>query len=162
MDQDQQNSQTSPQQEGTQSIPSPLQTSATPTPQSEPEKKPVQPQTAPVQQSTNQIPKKLPSIWQKMIPVLIIAFLAILTGISLFLVIQNINNQEEPPKPITVVVTPTPTPTPIRNATIVSASPQFTEFVNAISTLSATINEFERDDPSLSPPSFTLPLGFPK
>jgi hypothetical protein len=161
MDQNQQNNQIPTPQADTQPVPPPVTST---TPSSQPQSaasQPPQTQTSEAQQPSNNIPKKFPSIWQKMIPILIIALLAILTGTALFFVLHNINNQEEPPEPITVVVTPTPTPTPIRNATVVSTSPQFTEFVHAISTLSTTINEFERDDPSLSPPSLILPLGFP-
>jgi hypothetical protein len=103
--------------------------------------------------------RRIPVTWEKIIP-LILACLAIMTGIGLFVILQKINNNTFVPTPITIVVTPTPSPTPIRNATNISTTSAFLTLQENISKLNTTINEFEKDDPSLSPPSLVLPLGF--
>ncbi len=121
---------------------------------------PVTPQpSTPVSEATPSVTKKIPVTWEKIIP-LVLACLAILTGIGVFMAIQGINNRTFEPKPITIVVTPTPSPTPIRNITNLSTSSAYTAFTDAVASLSSNIQEFEKEDPSLSPPTLVLPLGF--
>lgn len=122
---------------------------------------PVTPQeTHPVPQANPMPPvQKIPITWEKIIP-LVLACLAILTGIGVFITIQRINNRAFEPTPITIVVTPTPSPTPIRNVTNLSTSSAYMAFNDSVASLSTKIQEFEKDDPSLSPPSLVLPLGF--
>lgn len=136
--------------------------STQPVEQQTPEPIPAEPS---VQESTT-VPvlksfQKIPVAWEKLLP-LILASLAILTGISLFLIIQRINYQVEEPKLVTIIVTPTPSPTPLRIATNLSTSSAYLSFNEQVSSLSANITTFEREDPSLFPPSLVLPLGFQK
>lgn len=118
-------------------------------------------QISPPSTPVSPVPVKLPSEIKKFWPFMI-ALLAILTGITVFLVIQRLQPPKPTPGPVTIVITPTPTPTPIRQATVVSTSQTFMDFQTEIASFSAGVKEYEKDDPMLSPPILTLPLGFTK
>lgn len=68
------------------------------------------------------------------------------------------------PKEVAVVPTPTPTaaptPTPIRQPSAIAALPEFMQFKASVATLSAAIAGYNPQDPSLTPPTLVLPLGF--
>lgn len=68
------------------------------------------------------------------------------------------------PKETAVVpaATPTPnaTPTPIRQPSAIAGQATFIDFQSAVSTLSAAIAGYNSQDPSLTPPTLVLPLGF--
>lgn len=99
-----------------------------------------------------------PSPLKKWLPLLFVLG-AILTGILVFIILQGMTKRPAPEQ-ITVIVTPTPSPTPIRTPSSVATTSAFIAFVDHVSSLSSQIEEFEKDDPALSPPSFVLPLGF--
>ncbi len=68
-------------------------------------------------------------------------------------------------KPETVEApTPTPapvaTPTPVRRQSAIAGQQAFREFKDAVATLSAAVAGFSPQDPSLTPPTLVLPLGF--
>lgn len=68
------------------------------------------------------------------------------------------------PKEVVVAPTPTPTPiatpTPIRQPSAFASQPDFLKFQTAVATLSAAIAGYSPNDPSLTPPTLVLPLGF--
>lgn len=104
-------------------------------------------------------PTKYPGEKEKFLP-FILAFFAIVTGIILFLLLRQLMTKPTSPPPVTVIVTPTPTPTPVRIPTQTSTTSAFMEFSQTVSSFSGTLQNFEKSDPSLSPPSLVLPLGF--
>lgn len=104
-------------------------------------------------------PKAAPSIINRLLP-FIIAITAIITGVIVYVALKGETPLSQTPDTITIIVTPSPTPTPIRNASAVSQTQDFVTFSENISSLSAKIKDFEREDPSLAPPSLVLPLGF--
>jgi hypothetical protein len=101
----------------------------------------------------------LPPVLERLLPLLLAVF-AIFLGILVFGVVQKFIEKPEP-KPMTIIVTPTPSPTPIRNRTTIATTSAFTQFEANIASLSGKVNAFQESDPSLSPPSLVLPLGFP-
>lgn len=68
------------------------------------------------------------------------------------------------PKETVVAPTPTPTPiatpTPIRQPSALATLPEFLLFQSSVATLSAAIAGYNPQDPSLTPPTLILPLGF--
>jgi hypothetical protein len=105
--------------------------------------------------------RKLQVHSEKFLP-LILAFFAILSGVLLFFLFQQLQKKPEPQPPITIIVTPTRAPTPVWYPTNVSTTSAFLDFDRSINEFAAKLNTFERNDPSLSPPSIVLPLGFSK
>jgi hypothetical protein len=108
----------------------------------------------PPKQPVNMLPDK-----DKLLP-LILAFFAIVTGVLLFFVLKQLQKKSEAPPPVTIIVTPTPSPTPIRFPTNISTSSAFLDFEGSVASYASNLNAFEKNDPSLSPPSLVLPLGF--
>lgn len=66
-------------------------------------------------------------------------------------------------RPTGVTITPTaaPTPTPTRVLSPLATQSAFLAVEEAVSSLSATLQATQIQDPSLTPPTLTLPLGFP-
>lgn len=100
----------------------------------------------------------IPPMAEKLWP-LILAVCAIFFGIVIFAIVQKFMEKPTPTQ-ITVIVTPTPSPTPVRNMTTVATTSSFAAFDSAVASLSAKVQGYEENDPSLSPPSLVLPLGF--
>jgi hypothetical protein len=96
---------------------------------------------------------------EKFLP-FILGIFAIITGIILFILLQQIQKKPEQPPPVTIIVTPTASPTPVRFATNISTSSAFTDLESSVASYAAKLSSFEQSDPSLSPPSIVLPLGF--
>lgn len=55
---------------------------------------------------------------------------------------------------------PVATPTPVRQPSALATQSAFINFQGAIATLSAAIATYNVQDPSLTPPTLVLPLGF--
>ncbi len=104
------------------------------------------------------VPQRIPGILQKILPILIVIG-AIFFGAFVYYLIQKSTNKDVDPGITTVIVTPTPSPTPVRYQTSVSTSSAFVALEQSISSFSAKLNEFSKEDPSLSPPNLVLPLG---
>lgn len=82
----------------------------------------------------------------------------ILFGVSILFAWRML---QPPPKPtIQVVESPTPSPTPIRIRSAVATQASFLRLVDDQASLSAGLSLLNADDPSLSPPTIELPLGF--
>ena len=96
---------------------------------------------------------------EKYMPI-VLAFFAVITGIILFFILGTMLKKPQPLPPVTIIVTPTPAPTPVRTPTALSTTSAFLQFSDSISTFSSELQNFQKDDPSLSPPSLVLPLGF--
>lgn len=90
---------------------------------------------------------------------LFIAAGAVFLGILVFVVFQQLRA-----KPPIVQVAPTPThtpsPTPLRQLSQLASQSGFLSLEQEVASLSAKINSYSVQDPSLSPPELTLPLGF--
>ncbi len=91
-------------------------------------------------------------------PLVIAGVIVLLVGtIGLFIY----KNLQKPPKPVLVVQTqPTPTPTPTRIFSPLATQSAFLKLQSTVASLSAQLNNYVVDDPSLSPPVLDLPLGF--
>lgn len=125
----------------------------------------VQPITSPGQTSAPQPPVppkpkiKLPENSEKYLP-FILAFFAILSGILLFFLFQQLTKTPETLPPVTIIVTPTASPTPVRYPTNTSTTSAFLDFETSVNAFAQKLSSFEKSDPSLTPPSLVLPLGF--
>lgn len=67
------------------------------------------------------------------------------------------------PRPAPIVddlLSPTPTPTPIRILSPIATESAFLRITQIQASLSAGLSQTNLDDPSLSPPTIELPLGF--
>lgn len=67
------------------------------------------------------------------------------------------------PRPAPIVedlLSPTPTPTPIRILSPIATESAFLRIIQIQASLSAGLTQTNLDDPSLSPPTIALPLGF--
>jgi len=93
---------------------------------------------------------------------LIIAGVVILCILLGFLLYRQVTQQPSDPAAPTPTPTSTPSPTPIRELSGIAGDPAFAELEASVASLSASIRNFNAQDPSLSPPSLILPLGFPK
>jgi len=93
------------------------------------------------------------------LPIIIAVIVTAVVISGLFYAISQ-KKQEE----IVVAPTPTPvlmpTPTPVRQPSALAAAPEFIQFKAAVATLSAAIAGYSSQDPSLTPPTLVLPLGF--
>lgn len=54
-----------------------------------------------------------------------------------------------------------PTPSPMRNLSPLATQSAFLQLVAGAASLSASLNSYSPQDPSLSPPTLDLPLGLP-
>lgn len=90
--------------------------------------------------------------------------LAALVGVVLLVIAAVVGFQSLRPKPtpITVTVTPTatPSPTPMRQLSGIASQPDFLTLETGVASLSAKAQSYNVNDPSLTPPELTLPLGF--
>lgn len=117
----------------------------------------VQPAPAPALAQPAQAPVQPQQ--KNVIPILIaVAVTAVLLTAVFYVMSQS------KPQQTAVVQTPTPTPiatpTPIRQPSAIASDPQFIQFSAAVATLSAAISGYNQADPSLTPPTLDLPLGF--
>lgn len=91
---------------------------------------------------------------------LVLVIGAILFGIIVYMAMQKVIDPNTPNPIQNPDLSPTPSPTPIRHQTLVATSSGFLTMEEDISSLSAELQEFSKDDPALSPPNLVLPLGF--
>lgn len=89
----------------------------------------------------------------------IIAGIVITLGIMILSLFRSPITQTKPPL-AEVTDTPFPTPTPIRNISAIATQSAFISLEQSASSLSSGIANTNLDDPSLSPPTIDLPLGF--
>ncbi len=93
-------------------------------------------------------------------PEIITAIVVILLG-ALFLIANRfLSFQNSKPPVVIEKPTPTPTPTPTRLPSALATQSAFLKLEANGASLSASINNYVVDDPSLSPPVLELPLGF--
>lgn len=91
----------------------------------------------------------------------LIALFVILSGTLIVVSVRAyLNRPSVSPIPLPTP-TATPTPTPIRVRSSLASQSAFLTLDANIASLSADIRNYEAQDPSLSPPVLTLPLGFP-
>ncbi len=64
------------------------------------------------------------------------------------------------PAPPEVATVPLPSPTPIRNISAIATQSAFISLEQHAASVSSAITNTNLDDPSLTPPSIDLPLGF--
>lgn len=95
---------------------------------------------------------RIPMIW------LVGAGVAIV-GILFLLLVRSIWPARAPEVPI-IAPSATPSPTPIRELSLVATQSAFISLQLRLASVSAAISATNLDDPSLSPPSIDLPLGF--
>lgn len=97
-------------------------------------------------------------------PVFTIALAVIMTAVVVSGIFYGLSLYR--PQQVAVTPTPTPTPmatpTPIRQPSTIAGQPAFLQFQSAVATLSAAIAGFSAQDPTLTPPTLVLPLGFSK
>lgn len=82
-----------------------------------------------------------------------------IAGILLLLLVRSLWPARAPELPI-IAPSATPSPTPIREQSIVATQSAFISLEVQLASVSAAIRATNLDDPSLSPPSIDLPLGF--
>jgi hypothetical protein len=110
-----------------------------------------------VQNDVSQFPQfTAPQIkFSKIIKIFVIIIILLL-GISGFLYYQKQHQN-----PVTMQPTPTPTETSVNKlVNPIATSSAFIELENSVASLSAKINSYNANDPSLSPPVIDLSLGF--
>lgn len=91
---------------------------------------------------------------------IIIAVIVILLGILAVMGYTEWTSRQQVVAIPTPIPTLTPTPTPIRRLSEVATQSAFLSLDSNVASLSTAISEYSVQDPSLSPPVLTLPLGF--
>ncbi len=86
--------------------------------------------------------------------VVVVAGIFILIALTATTAIRGRQSQQSP------AATLMPTPTPIRNFSPLATQSAFLQLVAGAASLSASLNNYSPQDPSLSPPTLDLPLGF--
>jgi hypothetical protein len=88
----------------------------------------------------------------------------IIAGVIATIIVGSLVFQTAAPKKISLPPIPTPTlyptPTPDRKLSPLSGLQEFRDLDAEVSSLSAHLDSVSLDDPSLVPPTLTLPLGF--
>lgn len=112
---------------------------------------------------TNDIPivteETAPVVQNKKKDIWIIAGVVVVIGIIGLFAVRNFYK----PPTIPIVVreeTPTPSPTPVRSLSQIATQSAFIALEEAYSSFSTSLTTTNLDDPSLSPPTLDLPLGF--
>jgi hypothetical protein len=121
----------------------------------------IPPPPAPAQNPTvpaSPAPQPKKGIPHRLFPIFLVVG-AIFFGAFIYYLIQKLTTKPLEPEITTVIVTPTPSPTPFRYPTNVSTSSGFLLLEESISSFSAELDKFSKDDPSLSPPNLILPIG---
>lgn len=117
---------------------------------------PITPPEAPI--AVKQAPSTI-QIKRNQLMVWVIAGIVIVAGIMLLYIFRSsiIPPKPQPPE---VIIAPLPSPTPIRNFSAIATQSAFMSLEQNASSVSSAIANTNLDDPSLTPPSIDLPLGF--
>lgn len=94
------------------------------------------------------------------VSLVIIAVIVILMGILAVMGYNEWNSRKKIVAIPTPIPTVTPTPTPIRLPSLLATQSAFLSLDTHVASLSTAIRDYSVQDPSLSPPVLTLPLGF--
>ena len=92
-------------------------------------------------------------------PILIAIVVTVIMSVLVFLALSKMKPQQEQVVP-TPTMAPIVTPTPVRQPSAIASQSAFIDFRTAIATLSAAVATYNVQDPSLTPPTLVLPLGF--
>jgi len=109
------------------------------------------------------VPEPAPPIPQpdkRPVPVWLIGLVAIVLGSAVLFAITQPLRTAKPVTPSDKTNQTAPTPTPIRNLSTIATQSAFVTFDQSVASLSGVIRAYNIQDPSLSPPVLSLPLGF--
>ncbi len=118
-------------------------------------------QAVPPVDQHHQLPAAKPPFLRENLLPWVIALGAVAVGIVIFLFVRQFFVSAPDPVAPTPTPTMTPTPTPVRPLSNIATSSSFLILEESVASLSAEVSVYRVDDPALTPPDLTLPLGFP-
>lgn len=97
---------------------------------------------------------------KSLMPILIVIAVLIVVAAAVFYTMNLSTGRQQAAVAPTPTPTTIPTPTPVRVQSALAGNAQFQQFAASVATLSAAIAGYSPQDPSLTPPTLDLPLGF--